>query len=417
MADNYSKTTFEGGVRLVTEQVYGAASISLGFWVAAGSRDEFCEENGVAHLIEHLIFKGTERRDKLVLARELDRLGGLANAFTSREHTCYHIRIRPEQLALAVDIMLDIFQNSLFSEDELLLEKQVIAQEIAMVEDEPEELVHELAAASIWPNHPLGRPVAGDLSTLEGLDRLKVMNWMDRNYTNSRLVISAAGALNHQELACLLDGQLKLRPGADLGQERRVDSPKFTPGLMVKPRQLEQAHMVVTAAFPNIRDDRRHGASLLNWALGGNMSSRLFQEIRERRGLVYSIYSSYWPYDDVGTLDIYAASAEEKAGEVWGLIQAELKNFRSNPLTTAELEEAVEGITTSLILSGESLDSRMSRLGRNEFTFGRPISLEESCQGLAQVTSDDLSALAHEFFAEDTLATCVLGEVPEKDFQ
>ena len=415
MADTYNKTTFDGGVRLVTEQVHGAASIALGIWVAAGSRDEFCEENGVAHLIEHLIFKGTKRRDKLALARELDRLGGLANAFTSREHTCYHIRIRPEQLALAVDIMLDIFQNSLFSEDELLLEKQVIAQEIAMVEDEPEELVHELAAAAIWPEHPLGRPVAGDLDTLKGLDRLKVMNWMGRNYTGSRVVISAAGALNHQELADLLESQLKSRLGVE--QEQEVNSPKFTPGLLVKPRQLEQAHMVVTASFPNIKDDRRHAASLLNWALGGNMSSRLFQEIREQRGLVYSIYSSYWPYDDVGTLDIYAASAEEKAGEVWGLIQTELKKFRVQPLTVAELEEAVEGITTSLILSGESLDSRMSRLGRNEFTFGRPVALEESCRALAKVTPDDLSALAQEFFGEDTLATCILGEVSEKDFQ
>jgi len=414
MIPKYRKSVLDGGVRLVTEQLASASSVALGFWVAVGSRDEGPAENGLAHLLEHMVFKGTARRDKLAIAREIDRQGGQANAYTSKEYTCFHTRVRPEHLAEAVDLFVDIFQNSLYDEDELHLEKQVISQEISMVEDEPEELVHDLAASRFWPDHPLGRPVAGTQDSVAALSRRDIESWIARHYVGPRLVISAAGAVEHGRLADLLAERLKVR--AEI-ESRRLTSPAPRPNLVVKRRKLEQAHLVLTSLFPKIADARRHAAAVLNLALGGNMSSRMFQEIRERRGLAYTVYSAYTAYGDTGLMEIYAAAGSDKIAEVRRLILRELERLRCSPLGELELAEAVDGLKTGLILAGEFMENRMSRLAKNEIVFGRHIDLAETCRALDAVKAEEVQALALEFFGADRLAACVLGPVKKSDLE
>ena len=414
----YNKSVLDGGVRLVTERIDSALSVALGLWVAAGSRDESgpsaedSGESGLAHLIEHMVFKGTAKRDKLAIAREIDKLGGQTNAFTTKEHTCFHTRVRPEHVPQAVDLLVDIFQNSLYDETELALEKMVIQQEIAMDEDEPEEFVHDLAAAAVWPDHPLGRPVAGTSASVDGLDHRKIHNWLDRHYCGPRVVISAAGTVDHDHLAALLADRLKPRP--EIGP-RLLAPPVSRPGLTVRRRKLEQAHLVIGTDFPTLTDGRRHAASILSLALGGNMSSRLFQEIRERRGLAYSVYSYYSPFHEAGRLEIYVGAAPDKIGRARRIILDELESLRQTPVTAEELSAAVDGLATGLILGGESMDGRMSRLGKNELIYGRRFDLEEILRELKAVTRDDLSALVAEFWSEDRLSTCVLGPVKKTD--
>jgi predicted Zn-dependent peptidase len=281
-----------------------------------------------------------------------------------------------------------------------------------MVEDEPEELVHDLISAAVWPGHPLGQPVAGTPESVEALGRPEIMAWLGRHYSGPRLVVSAAGAVEHSRLADLLAARLKPRPEA---APRASAPPLSRPGLSLRRRKLEQAHLVVAADFPAWPDRRRHAASLLNLALGGNMSSRLFQEIRERRGLAYSVYSGYSAHQDAGRLEIYAGAAPEKIAETRRLILAELAALRAEPPSAAELAEAVDGLATGLILGGESTEVRMSRLAKNELIHGRFVALDEVLADLAAVTREDLLALAAEFLPEDRLSTCVLGPVTKKD--
>jgi predicted Zn-dependent peptidase len=376
--------------------------------VAAGSRDEMPEENGLAHLIEHMVFKGTASRDKLAIARAIDQQGGQANAYTTREHTCFHTRVRPEHLADAVELLADIFGNSRFDSGELDLEKGVIGQEIAMVEDDPEELAHDLASLAMWPHHPLGRPVAGSLASLDALNRDSILSFIGRNYSGPRIVVSAAGQVEHENFVSLAAKHLKPQPEAE---PRQIGGPTSRYGLTVKRRRLEQAHLVISCDFPRLDDSRRQAAAVLNLLLGGNMSSRLFQEIREKRGLAYSVYSDYSPYQDAGLLEIYAAAAPDRIEESRDLILRELCALRTSPPSLEELREAVNFFKTSLILGGESMESRMSRLGRNELIYDRAIDLAETFAELDMLTRDDLAALAGEFFQAGHCAAYVLGPV------
>ena len=403
-----NKSILDQGLRLVTEQVPGAASAALGLFVEAGSRDETPAEHGLAHLIEHMVFKGAPGRDKLTIARQIDRQGGLANAYTTKEHLCFHTRVRPEHLAEALDLLTDIFQNSLYDETELALEKGVIQQEIAMYEDEPEELVHELGAAQFWPDHPLGRPVAGTPESVAVLTGADIRRWLDREAVGPRLIVAAAGAVEHERLADLVAARLQPRPQT---VPRVLTPPAASPKLTVKRRKLEQAHLVLTAPFPSAGDEGRLAASIINLALGGNMSSRLFQEIREKRGLAYSVYSSYSAYRDAGTLEIYAAAAPDKIGETRRLILDELTAARDKPLSQDELGEAVGGLITALALARDSLDSRLSRLARNEMTYGRQVDLAETKARLQAVTPDQARSLAAEYLRPERFGTCVLGPV------
>ena len=409
----YKKTVLEDGIRVVTEEVPIAISTALGIWIEAGSRDESEPENGLAHLIEHMAFKGTTLRSKLDIARQIDRQGGQANAFTTKEYTCFHTRVRPEQLPEAVDLLVDIFQNSLYEEEDLELEKQVILQEIAMGDDEPETYAHDLAATFFWPGHSLGRPVAGTSEVVSALDRKAITAWLEKHYTGGRIIVSAAGAVDHQQLVELLMTRLAHRPQ---GAARQMTRPEFQPGLVIKPRSLEQAHMVMATSFPDTADKRRHAASVLSAALGGNMSSRLFQAIRVNWGLVYTVYSYYNAYHGTGSLEIYAAAAPDRIAETRSLVKAELKKMRLELMPCEELAEAVDGLKTSIVLSADSMDGRMSRLAVDEMYYGRRVEPEETCAELDAVKAGDVLELAEEFFREENFLTCVVGPVEEDLF-
>ncbi|MGL4208891.1 MAG: M16 family metallopeptidase [Candidatus Adiutrix sp.] len=404
--NNYQKTTLQGGLRVVSEEIPQALSVSIGIWVTTGSSDETPQENGAAHLIEHMIFKGTKTRTTLDIARESDRLGGLFNAFTSKETTCFHNRVRSDNLPEAVDLLLDMFQNSLFDETELAHEKDVIIQEIAMVSDEPEEYIHDLKAKALWPDHPLGLPVTGTVESVKSLTRPMLMDFIERNYDWSRVIISAAGNLKHKQLLDLLVSSLKFR---ETTSQRTLTAPTFAPKTVVKVKPLEQAHLVLGTPFPSLNNPKRYAASVLNLILGGNMSSRLFQEIRERRALAYSVYSHYEAYNTTGTLDIYLGASPENITEAFKVLKDEISRLKTVPLSEEELSVAVDSLKTALILGSETVDAHMSRLAKNEINFGRFVSPNESFQALDEVTVEQTSQLARQFFDEQNFCLCFLG--------
>ncbi len=389
----YNKSTLSSGVTLVTENLPHSSSISLGLWICAGSRDETPAENGLAHLIEHLVFKGTPNRDTLAIATEIDSLGGLTNAFTEREHVAFHTRVRPEHLERAVDLLTDIFHNSLYTEKDLELEKQVIAQEIAMVQDEPEELISELALAAAWPKHSLAMPIAGTLESIEALDQKAIKSWLGRKAADSRLLISAVGAVEHQWLYDLLQSRWPVdRPTT--AEISKVTRPQFCPGVEKLKRPLEQTHLLMSFDMPDQKSPDRWTASVFNLLLGGYMSSRLFQKIREEHGLAYNVYSHYSAYQEAGRLEIYAGTDPNKVSQVRALIEKELDDLAKVPLSQAELYQAIESLTTSFFLSQESLESRMTRLAKNESIHGRYISPLETAGKLAEVNSENVKQLA-----------------------
>ena len=403
----YQKTELANGLRLVTETIPHVKSASVGIWVNVGSRDETEAEGGISHFIEHMIFKGTARRTASQIAKEIDRIGGMSNAFTSKEFTCFHAKVMSDHLPLVADLLTDIFLQSLFTEEDLERERQVILQEIRMVEDTPDELVHVLFSRQLWPNQPVGRPVMGSAETVRAIDRDRIREYVDRAYRPPRIVIAAAGDVSHQALVDLMAPAFAGLPrGAPNGSQGR---PETAGGLQVHQKSLEQTHLCLGTRFPGALDDDRFTAALLNILLGGNMSSRLFQEIRENRGLAYSVYSFYSAYRDTGMLGIYAGVDPGQAEETVGLILVELAKLRDGQLDHSELKAAQEHLKGNIILGSESVDNRMTRLAKNEITYGRLIEFEEILERVAAVGVDEIVALARDRLNPGSLAATLLG--------
>ncbi|OAG28458.1 M16 family metallopeptidase [Thermodesulfatator autotrophicus] len=411
MGIEIKKEVFPSGLRLVTENITDFPTVSLGLWLNVGSRDETHSQNGLAHFIEHLFFKGTHRRTAIEIAKELDRLGGYSNAFTSKEYTCLHGKVLPEDLPRFLDILADIFLNPLFSPEDIEREKQIILQEIKMLEDSPEELVHELFSSLLWGEHPLARPILGEWEVISRVSSEDVISFYKKHYKASNLVIAAAGKVEHEELLTLVQNYFdKLIAGEP--QKRTSPKPFSTCG--VQHRNLEQVHLALGMATPGTKDERRYGLLFLNTLLGGNMSSRLFQEVREKRGLAYAIYSYLSLYEDVGQLGIYVAVEKEKLKETLLVIKDELNSLMEDKISTEEFEAAFDNLKSALLLSADSPDSRMTRLARNEFIFGRYIPYEETVQKIKTLTPQDITTLAREVFAvKPTLA--LLGPISEEE--
>lgn len=409
MSPEVNKTVLDNGVRLISESLPSAYSTSVGLWVESGSRDEDPAQGGASHFIEHMAFKGTARRGPLEIARVIDRLGGHANAFTSKENTCFHGRALTEHLAEMVDVLVDIFAHPAYDPVELERERQVILQEIFAVEDTPDDLVHVLFGQNFWPDHPLGRPVLGTVETVTALGRDTVMERLAAAYVPANLVVAAAGALSHDDLLNLLAeplGKLPVRPSP---LDRRP--PRHTPGLNVTARPSEQAHVVLGAPAPGAAEPERFASALLNIILGGNMSSRLFQEVRERRGLAYAVFSFQNTYADCGVQSVYLGVAPERAAEAVRVVMDEMARLGSEALDEAELADAKDHLKGSILLAAESTDTRMSRLAKNEFNFGRHKPLSEVIAELEAVTAEQVVALTRDILARDKLAVTVLGPV------
>jgi predicted Zn-dependent peptidase len=406
-----NKSILHNGIRVITENIPHAHSVSIGIWVANGSRIESVAHNGVAHFLEHLLFKGTARRSALDIAREIDSVGGVLNAFTSREYVCYYAKVLSKFLPKAVDLLTDIFLNSVFDPHEIEKERKVILQEISMIEDTPDDYVHDLFSRTIWSGHPLGMPVIGSEESVGSLDRRMIVGYRDRAYRAEDIIVAAAGRITHDELLRLLDGAFD---SVGAGKSDTVDTPpEYEKHVVVVEKELEQLHLCLgTKALPQSHP-RRFEAFILNTVLGGSMSSRLFQEVREKQGLAYSIYSYISSHSDTGSLAVCAGTGSEKFEEVIDITLREMKQLKKEPLTGEELDAAKEQIKGNILLSLESSDSRMSKLAKNEIYFGSYQSLRDIIEGLDRVTAESLRDVCGEVFDDRNLTLVLLGAVGE----
>ncbi len=400
-------------MRVVTEWIPHLHSVSMGIWLNLGSRDEQDNESGLTHFIEHMLFKGTEKRSAQEIAKELDAVGGMSNAFTSKENTCFHAKVLDTHLPLVVDILSDIFLHSVFAHAEVEREREVILQEINMVEDTPDEYVHILFSQSFWDGNPLARPIFGNVQTVLSFSREMILGYLERGYQPDRIVLSAAGNVNHQEFLKLVGPAFSNIERHSYALNRKP--PSISSRVDLYPRDLEQIHLCLGARGTSLVEEERYCCTILNVILGGSMSSRLFQEVRERRGLAYSIYSFLSSHTDAGMVGIYGAVRPDNIKETLELIRHELRRFKREPISDTELRAAKEHIKGGIYLAAENTDNRMSRLAKNEIIFGRFVPYEEIEARLEQVTVEDVQALAQQIFRPEAMSLVLLGQVDGLD--
>lgn len=400
------REVLDSGVRLVTEAIPHVRSVSLGVWLTRGSRHESPEAAGIAHFVEHMLFKGTATRSAEDIAQAIDSIGGQLDAFTSKEYAGYYIKVLDEHLPLAVDLLADLVLRPAFDAGEIEREKKVILEEIKMVEDTPDDLVHEIFTSCFWAGHALGRPILGTPETVAAFSREALCEYFERAYTAPNLIVAAAGHLEHARVAGLFAERFDARSGEEPAAGDAA--PPATPQIVLRQKDLEQSHVCVgTSALPQRHDDR-YVAYLLNTMLGGSMSSRLFQNVREKRGLAYSVFSGLSAYSDTGLLTIYAGCADDAVPEVVDLVVEELRGFKAAPVGDAELRRAKDHLKGSLMLSLENTSSRMSHLARQDIYFDRYYTLDETLEGIERVTPTDVQRVAAALFADGGLGATVL---------
>jgi predicted Zn-dependent peptidase len=407
-----AKTVLANGIRILSKKMAHVRSVSMGVWVNAGARDESAAENGLSHFIEHMIFKGTPKRSAFQIAKEFDAIGGHSNAFTAMETTCYHGKVMDTHLETMVDILTDIFLNSLFDEREIERERPVILQEIGMVEDSPDEYVHVLTGKNFWGDHSLGQSILGKPDNILRFDTRTITSFFHRLYQPERIMISVAGNVDHSRFVDLIGPSFEAIQSGD-GFPLRW-TPVGRSLVDITYRELEQVHICLGARGLSIADPRRYAFSLLNTILGGNMSSRLFQEIREQRGLAYSVYSFISSHADTGMFGICTAVDPSRAYESIALILAELRKLATEPVGLDELEGAKEYHKGSLLLASESTDNQMVRTAQNEINFGQDVLLEEVLDAISKVTADDILTLTRDLSRENLFALTMLGPVEDK---
>jgi predicted Zn-dependent peptidase len=400
---------------VLSEDVPGCHSVSLGVWVNNGSRHEPVALNGISHFVEHMLFKGTERRTAQSVAREVDSVGGLLNGFTSREFSCYFVKILAEKLPMAVDLLGDMICHSRFSPDDIEKERRVILQEIAMIEDNPEDLIHDQFTHAFWAGHTLGMPVIGTRDTVDDVDRQQLLAFMEDRYVGHNLCVVAAGCVDHEQLVGLVEESFGDRSASGVQQDDVA--PVVARKVAVTRRELEQAQVCLgVEGLPQNHPDR-YATYLLNTILGGNMSSRLFQKVREELGLAYSVYSYHHNHSDSGAFIVYAGVSAEEAPLVARTILDEMTRMRHAMVTPEELQSAKDFLKGSMLLSMESTDNRMTRLAKNElFLRDLGTSLEESRDMIDAVTAESVQSLAARLFVNETLNIQVAGRVDPADF-
>jgi predicted Zn-dependent peptidase len=401
----YQRHVLPNGIRVIIEAVPHVGSASIGFWIDAGSRWETEEQAGISHFLEHMLFKGTERRTARDIAEELDSVGGRLNAFTDKEATCYYARVLGEHVPLAIDVLGDMILNSVFDPEELARERNVILEEIKQHEDDPEGLVHDLAARNLWPDHPLGRPVIGYPETVSAFDREKTQEYLEEWYAPDRLIVAAAGQLDPSEVLGLIQetfGDRKPRP-----RQAAKTTLHAVPGEHLISRDTEQVNLCLS--FPGLTqtDNDRYALACLDVAYGGGMSSRLFQEIRESRGLAYSIGSYFVGFHEGGLFTVFAGTSPETADEVVQIVRDEAAKMCAEGLTEEELHRAKNQIKGSLLMGLESMSERMSRLGKTELYFGRVITVEEVVEKIAAVTPEDVHRVSQAILGAPASLTAI----------
>jgi len=411
--EEYRKSLLPNGVRVVTERMPQVRSVAVGIWVDTGSRNEAPGRGGISHLIEHLVFKGTATRSAKEIARIMDSVGGQMDAFTTKEHTCFYVQVLDEHLPLAVGLLTDILLNPLFDAAELEREKSVVLQEIKMVEDTPDDLIHELFAARMWEGHPLAKPILGTRDEVAGYGADTVRQHFVEEYVPGRVTIAVAGNVTHDRVVDLF---AQCFDGFDRSPRPREDPrPATHAGIDIVTKSLEQVHLV--AGFPGLEHaaPERYALYLLNDIVGGSMSSRLFQEVRERQGLVYSIYSGTQAYRDTGVLYIYAATDAPNFSKMVKVVLKEIRALKKDGIAVEELAHAKDHLKGSLMLSLESTSSRMNRLAKQEMHFGSFFTIDSMLAAIDNVRVEDIQALITDLLDEDRLTLVTLGPLGRRN--
>ncbi len=402
----YRKTVLDNGVTVMSEPMDTVRSVALGIWFAVGSRDETPQEAGMSHFMEHMMFKGTPSRSAREISEEFDRLGAELNAFTSKEYTCYYSRLVDEHLPIAFEMLADMVVNASLTDESCDSEREVVIEEIARMEDTPDDRIHEVFSNTLWPTHPIGLPILGNRDTVGGFDHRQSVAFRKKHYVAGNCVVAASGNVDHEKLVALTEqflaelpaGPRSVRPVAEAAHEAR---------LAVLEKETEQAHICYGVSTMNAHHPDRFALSMLDGILGGGMSSRLFQEIREKRGLAYSVYSFSALYQDTGEFAVYAGTRPDNAEEVIRLIRIEMERIAERGVTTEELERVRQATAGHLVLGLESTRMRMTRLGKNEVTGGEILSADEVLERFNAVTMDDIKRVSSDVLSHDKVLAVI----------
>jgi len=403
----YQTVTLDNGVKVLTEDIPHVRSVVVGIWVNVGSRDEEPAQAGISHFIEHMMFKGTEKRSARDIAEELDAVGGQLNAFTTKEYTCYYARVLDKHFDLALDVLFDMLFNSRFAAADIDRERNVILEEVKMYEDTPDELVHDVFATTIWHGHALGRPIIGTAEVIGSLTREDILQYYRRHYVPENMVVAVAGQIEHARVVEKIRSAFAGRRGS--AAPRTLVRPQPRPEVTCRTKDTEQVHLCLGVPGLPLDDERIYVFQLVNTILGGGLSSRLFQEIREQRGLVYSVYSYHSSYHDAGLFGIYAGLSKQNVAPALELIFKEIRDIQQNGVNEQELRRAKEQLIGNLWLSLESVSTRMSRLGKSQLYLGKIQTPEEIVARVEKVTGEEIKVLAGEMLRPELFAMASVG--------
>lgn len=408
------RTELSNGLTILTERMEHVRSVSMGVWIKTGSRDERPELNGVSHFVEHMVFKGTKSRSAKNIAREVDAIGGNLDAFTSKETICFNVKVLDEHVPKALDVLTDLVTYPLFAPDDIGRECKVILEEIKMDEDNPDMLVHEIFTQSFWKDHPLGKPILGTRETVRRFDQGTLFDFYGGRFQGGNMIFSAAGNLDHDAFVAMVAeklAQLPAAPSSSGGLEASA-RPKVHARIVSKQKKsLEQLQLCLGVPAPAVNDEQRYTAAMLNTILGGGMSSRLFQNVREDRGLAYSIFSELSSFRDTGSLCVYAGTSSQNAEQVIRLTVEEFRRLKEQPAPEEELQRAKDQLKGNILLSLESSGALMSNLARQEMYFQRFYAVPEILEQVSQVTSEDVMRMARQLFVPESVALAILGNL------
>lgn len=407
---NLRRTVFPNGLIVLTERMDHLRSVAMGMWTKSGSRAEEVEINGISHFVEHMVFKGTRSRSAQHIAREMDSIGGNLDAFTGKETICFNVKSLSEHVPIALDVLSDLVLNPVFASNDIERERGVILEEIKIDEDNPDILVHELFTQNFWKDHPLGKPILGTLATVTRLDQERLLDYHAGRFHAGNMVFSAAGNLHHDEFVqAVAEKFAALQPGQIPGE---LPAPLSTAKILLKNKKaLEQVQICLGVPSPPVADETRFATLILNTVLGGGMSSRLFQTIREERGMAYSVYSDMTPYRDTGALCVYAGTSAGKALECIELILREFAKLKQEPLSEEELTRAKDQLKGNILMGLESSNSRMANLARQEIYFGQFFSSDEIIARVEAVEAAQVQRMAQQLFDPDRIAVTLLGRL------
>ncbi len=407
---NLRRTVLPNGLIVLTERMEHLRSVAMGVWIKSGSRCEAADINGISHFVEHMVFKGTRSRSALNIAREMDSIGGNLDAFTGKETICFNVKSLADHVPIALDVLADLVLNPVFASTEIERERGVILEEIKIDEDNPDVLVHELFTQNFWKDHPLGKPILGTTKTVGRLDQQKLIDYHTGSFRGGNMVFSAAGDLEHDQFVQAVTEKFTPLPPGEAAHE--MQAPLATARILLQNKKsLEQVQLCLGVPAPPITDDNRYATLILNTILGSGMSSRLFQTIREERGLAYAIYSDLSPYSDTGSLCVYAGTSANKALECIDLILAEFRNLKEVPLTDEELTRAKDQLKGNILMGLESSNSRMANLARQEMYFHQFFTADEVIVRIEAVTTEQIQAMAQRLFVPDRIAVTLLGRL------